>query len=151
MGLFLSSSFFSNLNDLLRRFFANASWTRQIRRLIISFDRRTHPSNIFSLLFSRWVFLSLHLLIKLQLLLFLATHILSWNCLNCCLQGESVFVDLSDQNVNLLSKNSDACEDNREKKSSRVDLRQSVKKKIISSCLFFFDVRGFSDEICLSI
>ena len=73
VDLFLSSSFFSNLNDLLRRFFANASWTRQIRRLIISFDRWTHPSNIFSLLFSRWVFLSLHLLIKLRLLLFLAT------------------------------------------------------------------------------
>lgn len=77
VDLFLSSSFFSNLNDLLRRFCSNVSWTRQIRRLIIWFDRWTHPSNIFSLLFSRWVFLSLHLLIKLRLLLFLATHILS--------------------------------------------------------------------------
>jgi hypothetical protein len=67
------------------------------------------------------------------------------------LQGESVFVDHSDQNENLFSENSDACEDNREKKISRVDLRQSVKKKIISTCLFFFDVRGFSDEIRLSI
>ena len=75
VDLFLSSSsFFSNLNDLLRRFCSNASCTRQIRRLIISFDRWTHSSNIFSLLFSRWAFLSLHLLIKLRLLLFLVTH-----------------------------------------------------------------------------
>ena len=95
---------------------------------------------------SMGISLSLHLLIELRLLLFLATHtlFLSWNCFDCCLQEESLFVELSDRNVNLLPQNGDACEDNRKKKSSGVDLRQSVKKKIITRCLSFFDVRGFS-------
>lgn len=51
--------FLSNLNDFWRRFCSDSSWTRQIRRLIISFDRWTHLSKIFSSFFSRWIVLCL--------------------------------------------------------------------------------------------